>query len=174
MMRRTALCWLCIAGVTVAGSASPNQEPEPKPPRPILRFYDQDLALKHLTPDSQGRDDPRFSDLLLRVSLVQPIAVPDRFHKHPVRLEGFLIVRLEENVLYLSREHADYGITNNGLWIDFDPAAWRAKGMDPRQFDGKYVLIEGIFDKNFHGNLGEFPGMLREVWSVQELQQRRH
>jgi hypothetical protein len=155
--------------IGISGSGGQN-EPEP---RPFKEYFNEALAKKHLVPDSEGREDPRFSDRLLRVSMIRLIANPERYHGKPVRVEGFLTVGFEDNAIYLSREDAGYLITKNGLWVTILDEDWERLGKDPRKFKDSYVLIEGVFDKDSLGHLGAFSGSIREVWRVQELRNLR-
>jgi len=40
--------------------------------------------------------------------------------------------------------------------------------MNPRQFDRRQVLIEGIFDKDSHGHMGAWSGAIHAIWRVME------
>jgi hypothetical protein len=135
-----------------------------------LEFYDEKLAAKLLIPDKRGGQDVLFSDRLVDVSLIQLIANPDRYHKQAVRLEGFLHVQFEGTAIYLSRDDANHLIGRNGLWVSFHPGDWSGLGMNPEQFNRRYILIEGLFDKDRHGHLGAWSGSIHSVWRVMELQ----
>jgi hypothetical protein len=135
-----------------------------------LEFYDVKLATKSLIPDKRGGRDVLISDRLVEVSLIQLISSPERYHGQAVRLSGFLHVEFEGTGIYLSREDANYLINRNGLWVSFDSGDWSAVGMTPRQFNRKYVLIEGFFDKDNHGHMGAWSGAVRSVWRAMEEQ----
>jgi hypothetical protein len=133
-----------------------------------LQFYDAKLATEFLVPDKRGARDVRSSDRLVEVSMVQLIANPENWHNQAVRLSGFMHVHFEGTGIYLSREHANYLNSRNGLWVSFDSGDWSAHGMIPQQFDRKHVLIEGIFDRDDHGHMGAWAGAVRSVWRVME------
>lgn len=115
----------------------------------------------------------------LPASLIQLLASPEKYHGKRVQVEGFLhYIRYEEieSALYLSREDANYGITANSLGVSYDeyfsigamtqedePRGKRSK--DLTQVNGKYVLLEGVFDKEFpnYPSMGAHSGGLRGV-----------
>jgi hypothetical protein len=69
-------------------------------------------------------------------SLVQLLAHPDRYHGEKVQVQGYLHVRFEGTAIYLSREDAEYGITTNGFWVEFDKASVPFEdGVQPKQLD---------------------------------------
>ncbi len=113
-----------------------------------------------------GRPDGPIVD----ASLIQLIADPDRFDGKPVRVKGFLHVEFEGTALYLSGDDANHLITRNGLWISFGPDLARGtpRGMGPKQYNRKFVLIEGVFDKTLTGHKGLWSGGIREAWRVME------
>jgi len=103
-------------------------------------------------------------------SLVQLLTFPDRYHGKKVQIMGYLHVRFEGTAIYLSREDAEYGITRNGLWVSFDKASVPFEGgIEPKQLDKKYVLLEGTFDKDDFGHLGAWKGALANVTRAYEL-----
>ncbi len=136
---------------------------------PIREYYNEELAAKHLVPDSKGGVDPRFSDRLSHISMVRLLADPDRYHGKAIQVEGFLRVGFEDNAIYLSRDDASYLITKNGFWITIDHEEWKKRGADPEFFKNKHVLIEGFFDADVLGHVGLFSGGFEDVWRVQEL-----
>jgi hypothetical protein len=100
-------------------------------------------------------------------SLVQVLAHRDRYHGKVIQVKGYLHVRFEDNAIYLSKDDADYGITQNGFWVTFDgdPAAKAAsKGLD-----AKYVLVEGTFNKDNQGHMALWQGTINKVARVYEL-----
>ncbi len=102
------------------------------------------------------------------VSLVQLLANPERYHNKPVCLEGFLRVEFEGCGIYLSRDDANYLINSNSLWVSFG-GDWKGQGLEPKQFNRKFVLIEGIFKQDDHGHMGMWSGSVHDVWRVMEL-----
>jgi len=48
-------------------------------------------------------------------------------------------------------------VTKNGLWIDVP------SNEATRKLNGKYVIVEGVFDPTRKGHLGMWSGMIKEV-----------
>jgi len=63
--------------------------------------------------------------------------------------------------IYLSKEDADYGITENGFWVTLNKKF--------KQYDRKYVLIEGTFDKDDRGHFSAYQGTIENITRVVEL-----
>jgi hypothetical protein len=103
---------------------------------------------------------------------VQLLAHPEDFHGRKVVVKGFLHVQFEDTALYLSNDDAAHGIRENGFWVSFDrDAKERAKDAppEPRDFDGKYVCIEGTFDRENCGHLNLWQGSIGKVTKIYEL-----
>jgi hypothetical protein len=96
------------------------------------------------------------------VSLIQLIATPEKFHQTNVRVLGFAIIEFEGTAIYLSKEFAEYNLTKNAIWINI--------GLSEqfKQYDRKYVLIEGFFDKDDRGHLGMYSGALIHISRIEE------
>ncbi len=138
-------------------AAEPRQDPRPDDPGP---------AADPTPPDPRGATPGRPDGPIVDASLIQLIANPDLYDGKPVRAQGFLHVEFEGTALYLSRDDANHLIARNGLWISFgqDP-----EGGAPEQSNRKFVLIEGVFDKELHGHKGLWSGGIRGVWRVMKL-----
>jgi hypothetical protein len=109
-----------------------------------------------------------------QASIVQILAHRDRYHGKHVQIDGYLLVRPEATALYLCKEHADYLMTRNGLWVTFDKRAVPYQGVvGPTRYDRTYVLIEGTFDKNSLGHMGAYQGTIANVTRVVELTKRK-
>jgi hypothetical protein len=137
-------------------------EPEDKPDAPTQA---EKKDKQPLTP---------YPDEFFNSSLVQILANRDKYDGKVVQVEGFLHVRFEDKAIYLSKESADYGMTRNGFWVTFDKKAVPYEGeVGPKQFDKKYVLIEGRFNKKSRGHLGLFQGAIENVDRVLELDREK-
>jgi hypothetical protein len=108
------------------------------------------------------------------VSLVRLLATPEKFHGKLVRVEGYLHNQFEDSALYFSKDHGDYLMGESALWITYgknpslQAASAKTKPENLRYFDSKYVLVEGVFDKNASGHLGAFAGGLSNATRVME------
>lgn len=105
-------------------------------------------------------------------SIVQILAHRDRYHGKKVRIEGFLHVRFEDTAIYLSKEWADRVVGSNGFWIQFDKQAF--PDQKAQQFDGKYVSIEGVVNKDRRGHMSAWQGTIESVTRVFELENMEH
>lgn len=115
---------------------------------------------------------------ILNLSLVNLLAKPDEYHGKFIRLKGFIILEFEGNAIYLTKDDAQYGVTKNGLWVEFDPNLWIDPSTDKRidlekQFNGKFVLIEGIFNKDEFGHMGMNSGSIKSITRIMELEPLR-
>jgi len=100
------------------------------------------------------------------VSLIQLIANPKAYDQKVVRIVGYLHLEFEGDVLYLHREDFDYGLTENGIWInlpkDITPAQVKA-------INDRYVICTGRFIAGGQGhmdlNSGEMDNLTRiQIW----------
>jgi hypothetical protein len=117
--------------------------------------------------------------LLHPPSLVSVLANPEKYDGKRITVTGFLHVQFEDSGLYLSKEDADYLITENALWVRYSTDAkldWRCGEKFPSTlglsyFDRRYVTLSGTFNMKERGHMGAFSGVLEDVVSV--LEQRR-
>lgn len=107
---------------------------------------------------------PAFPNDDFNVSMVQVLADRDRYHGRKIQVEGFLVVRFEGTAIYLSKEDAEYGLSHNGFWVDFNKDAIPYEGIaGPTQYDRKYVLMEGTFDRDNRGHFSMWQGAIEDV-----------
>lgn len=98
---------------------------------------------------------------ILFISLIHLIQHPDVYdHKH-VRVIGFASLEFEGTAIYVSKEAYDHSITKNAIWLDVELTESIMK------YHKKYVLVEGVFDKNRFGHLKLYSGTL---WHVNRLE----
>jgi hypothetical protein len=103
-------------------------------------------------------------------SIVQVLAHRDKYHGKRVQLAGFAHVRFEGTAIYLSKDDADHGITRNGFWLAFDERSVQSEhSFGPAQFDGKYVLLEGTFNKDRRGHMSAWQGTIELIDRIVEL-----
>ncbi len=105
------------------------------------------------------------------VSLIQLIANPAVYHGKLVTVRGFLHNKFEDSALYLSKEAGDYLIMRNAVWVNYSQKRLKYAGrvIDHVSLDGKFVVLQGTFDKIGHGHMGLFSGELDFVSSGMEL-----
>jgi hypothetical protein len=145
------------------GLAGCQRQPPPAAPPP-----------KAETERPAGQEKPRklmaYPNREFTPGLAAVLANPERFHGKKIQIEGFLHVEFEGTAVYLCKEHADYLITENGLWVDFDPQAVEVEQRTggPAKLHRKWVLLEGTFDNVDRGHMGGWSGTLTKVDRVME------
>lgn len=103
-------------------------------------------------------------------SVVQILADRSRYHGKKVQIKGYLHIQFEDSAIYMSKECAEYGMTRNAFWVEVDKKTIPFEGVvGPKQFDKKFVLIEGVFNKSSHGHGGLFQGCIDKVYRISEL-----
>ena len=95
----------------------------------------------------------------LSVSLIQLIANPKDYDGKVVRVIGFVKLEFEGNAIYLHQDDYKHNITKNGLWIDVTDDI-RKKQKD---YDQKYVLLEGTFNAKETGHMGLWSGSIQKI-----------
>ncbi|MEZ5405709.1 MAG: hypothetical protein R3F23_05875 [Verrucomicrobiia bacterium] len=94
-----------------------------------------------------------------RVTLLQILAQPEKYHEKEVQIIGYLHLEFEGNGLYLHKEDFDNSILGNMIWINSTKEM--IKNLD--KLNDKYVIIRGLFDAKNHGHMGLFSGALSEI-----------
>ena len=97
------------------------------------------------------------------VSLMQLIVNPEQYHGKTVRVIGVSRIEFEGNGIWFSKEHYQHGVYKNSLWIVPDYEALGATPEDLKKYNGKYVLMEGVFNKDRHGHMSLNSGTLEKV-----------
>ena len=103
---------------------------------------------------------------VVSVPLVRLIVLPEKHHGMTVRITGFVRIEFEGNALYLHQEDDAQGLTDNGIWLDVPEALRR----NAAAVNGKYGIVEGVFDAKHQGHMGLWSGTIRkitrmDVWS---------
>lgn len=112
-----------------------------------------------------------------RVSLMQLIATPERYHGKLVSVEGYLSVEFEDFGLYLTRDDFEHLNGSNAVWIDFKPGVLKGPaGMTPndnKDLSGRFVRLEGTFDAQYHGHMGAFAGSMHNISRIDVVRKYR-
>jgi hypothetical protein len=124
------------------------------------------LGLYGLLSPSQVR-----AEIPKRVSIINLIATPEKYHNKKVLVHGFATLKFEGNAIYASRADAEYGISTNALWLQYDDAE-EEKYLDHFKNSYAYVRIQGTFDATGHGHLGMFSGTIKEITRFERLKKR--
>ena len=104
---------------------------------------------------------------ILFIALMHLIQSPDIYHMKAVRVIGYAGIEFEHKALYVSKGDDENAITKKAVWLDIEISEATKK------YEKKFVLVEGIFDKNNLGHLRMFSGALFninriEVWGKEE------
>lgn len=121
------------------------------------------LAAIFLVSTCYGYGDAYHGDDLYRISLINLIATPEKFHNKKVRVIGAGRLEFEGNAICLSKDDIAYRISRNCLWINIDPETIRATQEKLEEFNGKYVLIEGVFNAENTGHMGMNSGGIENI-----------
>lgn len=115
------------------------------------------------------------------VSLINLIVNPEKYDLKMVRVEGYLHIKFEDSALYLSKSDADYLNGQNAIWVSFsENKDIKIQPLDRNiklskenlgYFDCKYVLLEGVFNKNDHGHMGAYAATLEDITRIMESTQ---
>lgn len=110
------------------------------------------------------------------ISFVQLISNPKLYHNKKIQISGYLHCRFEDNALYMSKNDADYLISENAAWVSFDSKS----SLEPLEdtsnvsvpyFDSKYVTITGVFNCKDNGHMGMFIGKITKIERMFENRQ---
>lgn len=104
----------------------------------------------------------------IEVSIVQLLAAPEKYDGKLVRVIGVGNLDIEVNYISLSKEDYAYG-AGNSIWIEL-----RKKAISydkAKEYNGKYVIVEGFFDKDDRGHFDMFCGSIKDI-SRYELWER--
>ena len=101
------------------------------------------------------------------VSLMQLIVNPEMYHGKLVRVIGVSRIEFEGDGIWFTKEHYKHNVYMNALWIESDYNALGVTRQQLEQFNGQYVLAEGVFNKDNHGHLGMYSGAFEKVTRFQ-------
>lgn len=94
------------------------------------------------------------------VSMVQLLATPEKYDGKLVRIIGVGNLEFEENYLSLSKEDHEFG-AGNSIWIELGDKAIPYE--EAKEYNGKYVVVEGFFDKDDCGHFDMFCGSIKDI-----------
>lgn len=94
------------------------------------------------------------------VTMIELISNPQKYHNKLVRVIGVGNLEFEGNAIYLNKEDLQYR-TKNRIWIELGERA--IEYSEAKEYNGKYVIVEGYFNKNNNGHFGLFCGAIEDV-----------
>ena len=95
------------------------------------------------------------------VSIIQLISSPKDYKGKTVRVIGIGNLEFEGNAVYLNREDWNNSISKNGLWIELGSSA--TSYDEAKNWNGKYVIIEGIYKPEKKGHFGMWSGAIIDI-----------
>lgn len=127
-----------------------------------------DLYEKQLIKSGYGEKPNSANQYAKDVTMIQLITTPEKYDGELVRVKGVSSFGFEESAIYLNKEDFKYYI-HNSIWIELGERAISYE--EAFQYNGEYVIIEGIFDKDDCGHLGMHQGSIKninrlELWDV--------
>lgn len=96
----------------------------------------------------------------LKVSIIQLIADPETYDGKLVRVIGVGNLEFEGNYISLNKEDYKYHV-GNSIWLELGENAISYE--EAAQYNGEYVIVEGVFDKDDCGHLGMFYGSIKNI-----------
>ena len=94
------------------------------------------------------------------VTMVQLLATPEKYDGKLVRVIGVGNLEFEGNYLSLNKEDHAYG-SGNSIWIELGDRAISYE--EAKEYNGKYVIVEGFFDKDDRGHFDMFCGSIKDI-----------
>ena len=94
------------------------------------------------------------------VSMVQLLSIPERYDGKLVRVIGVGNLEFEGNYLSISKEDYKYA-AGNSVWIELGDKA--ISYDEAKEYNGKYVIVEGFFDKDDRGHFDMFCGTIKNI-----------
>lgn len=89
-------------------------------------------------------------------SMVALIADPQKYNNRRIRTRGYVSLEFENTALYLSENDAKNYLSKNAIWLS-------SEVMDRHELQGRYAVVEGVFDSTKRGHLGQFSGTIRDI-----------
>lgn len=155
-----AVLWVlaCVLGIFIGAGLQKDKmtasESEPTAPQ------------QEVTAPSVGENQ-----MPVEVSVIQLIANPEKYHGKTVRVIGVGNLEFEGNCISLSKEDLYYGV-GNSIWIELGEGA--PSYQQAQQYNGEYVIVEGVFDKDDCGHFDMFHGSIKNIsrydlWDVYKI-----
>ena len=94
------------------------------------------------------------------VTMIQLIATPEKYDGQLVRVIGISNLEFEGNCISLSKEDLKYGV-GNSIWIELSEKAISYE--EAQKYNGEYVIVEGIFDRDDCGHMDMFCGSIKNI-----------
>lgn len=86
---------------------------------------------------------------------------PDTYDGKPVKVVGYYVDTFESHGLWASEADYRNAVTKNALWVSVD------RSGKYKAFNGKRVVVEGVFDKTNQGHLRLYFGAIKDVTKME-------
>lgn len=96
----------------------------------------------------------------LDVTMTQLLATPEKYDGKLIRVIGVGNLEFEGDCLSPSKEDYAY-YTLNSIWIEL--GRLDISYEEAQKYNGKYVIVEGIFDKDDRGHMDMFCGSIKKI-----------
>lgn len=120
------------------------------------------MTTKQLIPDQALLKGQRGFNESGVVSIMELIAYPEKYHEKKVSVVGFCHIEFESNQLQI---HSD--TKSNNLKLD---TVWLSLGWPVpesyEKFNGKRVVVTGVFNKENTGHWGNYSGAVEKVEDI--------
>ncbi len=103
--------------------------------------------------------DKQDGDEMHYVSMIELIGNADKYDGKLVNVKGVGYIEFENQALYLTKADAEYH-TRNSLWLEFDEGTITDEMLESNR---KYVIVEGVFDKDNRGHMDAHSGTIEHV-----------
>lgn len=97
------------------------------------------------------------------ISIIKLIATPEQYHGKQIRVIGAGSLEFEGNLICLSKDDLKHGITRNCLWLSISPESIGSNSKELESYNGKYVLVEGVFNSKENGHMGMASGAIEKI-----------
>jgi len=128
-----------------------------------LRLVVLFLAVCVMAAGCGGRSYGKPSQDAEGVSLVALIANPDVYDGKHIRVVGIVHVGFECDALYFSSEDYKMGITKNAVYLELTQMPIDVPYDELKKLNGRYVVIEGVFDSKEKGHMGLYSGTISDI-----------
>ena len=127
----------------------------------VLSFFGAKFVKRLII--KSGYDDSEinpYNQFAKDVTMIELLANPNKYDGELIRVSGVGQLQFEGDCLFLSKEDYKY-YTDNRIWLQLSDHA--TPYQEAKTYNGKYVLVEGIFDKDDRGHLDLFMGSIKNV-----------
>ncbi len=97
------------------------------------------------------------------------IACPEKYDGKKIRVVGILKLDTNNSALFVNMEDYRFNITKNALWCNINPSLLKTKITDVRKLNGKYVVIEGVYNGLNSGHTDLYSGAVENISLIKEL-----